>query len=188
MRIGAIPRATHDQTRSRKCFPFSLSLSFFQGESKQPPEPDDQREFVHLFLADANAARFHHHGCADGHSHLPDNHRDLYPPVCFFLLQSTLGRHTQRPVRTTRLAYHHLVFCLLHTGLRLLRLLRPTTTHSSAFQSRPTVPAPFSTSYPSIPNPEPAPSAPPSSHPYGTTHAVNLQTRRRTLGALNEIN
>lgn len=174
VRIRDIPRATHDQTRSHEYFPFSLFLYFSQGESKQPPEPDDQRELVHLFLADTNAARFHHHGRADRHTDLPDSHRDLYPPVCFLLLQSALGRHTQRLVRTARLTYHHLVFCLLHTTLRLLRLLRPITTCSPALQPHPTIPTPFSTPNPSIPNPEPAAFAPPPSPPYGTTHAVKL--------------
>ncbi len=64
--------------------------------------------------------------------------------MCFFLLQSALGWHTQRLARTARLTFHHLVFCLLHTRIRLLHLLRPITC-SHALQPRPTIPTPFST-------------------------------------------
>ncbi len=154
-------------------FPFSLFLSFSQGESKQPPEPDDQRELVHLFLADTNAARFHHHGRADRHTHLPDNHRDLYPPVCFLLLQSALadtpsGLSGQPASPTTTLS----------SASSIQR-----SAYSACYAPLQPVAPPFSPTQQSPPHSPPQPLNPQSRAcclrstpitPYGTTHAVKL--------------
>lgn len=61
---------------------------------------NDQWESLYLFLADTDAAGLHLYGCPDSHTHLPDNHRDIHPSVCFLLLQPTSCWVTHWPLWT----------------------------------------------------------------------------------------
>ena len=175
-----------------------VSLFVPQGEPEQQAEPDDQREPVHLFLAHADETRLHHDGRPDCHPHLPDNHRELHPPVRVLLLQSAAGRRPSRLPHLHALLRGRNLSLLLH-GRRLLVLadsvpdsLRPPS-HPSCYPTlRPSyppppppppstsVPTPLPTSYSSVPDPSPAAAlAAPPSPPYGTTHAVNQGSRER---------
>lgn len=133
-------------------------MCFFQGEPAEQVELDDQWKPVYLFLAHPHEARLHHDGCPDCHTHLPDNHRDLHPPVCIFLLQPAPPRLPHWPSRPPCLTHHHpqRELCLL-----LLPLL--SSPHHHTLQPTAAVPAhhpPVSPAVPASSSP-PAPPHPP---------------------------
>lgn len=163
-----------------------------QGESKQQAKPDDQWESVHLLLADADETRLHHHGRPDRHPHIPDNHRELHPPVRLLLLQSAPGWWP--PWLTHLHAVQRRDVSLLMHGWGLLILtrsvpssLRPPrhpschpalrASHTPSASSS-SVATTLPTSSFSVVNPNPASALPaPSSPTCRTAHTVNMGSR-----------
>lgn len=180
-------------------WPINLTFGFlciFQGEPEQQGEPDDQWESFYLFLAHTHETRLHHHGCPDGHPHLPDNHWELHPPVHVLLLQSATGRRPPWLPHVYTVLWGRNLSLLLY-GWRLLILtnsvpssLRPprhASCHSSLRPTHPPPPPPSASistplppCYSTVPDPSPAATLPaPTSPSYGTTNTVNQGSRER---------
>lgn len=125
-----------------------------QGESAQQAQLDDQRKPVYLFLADTHETGFLHHGRPDCHAHLPDNHRELHPPVCILLLQPAPPRLPHGPCGPPRLTHHH----ARQRQLSLLLLPLVSSLHCHPFQP----PAAVATHHPPVSPAVPAPPTPPA--------------------------
>lgn len=170
-----------------------------QSESEQQVKPDDQWESVNLLLADADETRLHHHGRPDRHPHIPDNHRELHPPVHVLLLQSAPGRRPPRLAHLHPLQWRNLSLLVHDRGLLVLTSSVPSSLRPPRHPSRhpalrashspsppsapppsssPPVPTPLATSPPSVTNPGPASTFPaPSSPPRRTAYTVNTASR-----------
>lgn len=137
---------------------------FPKGEPAEQVEPNDQWEFVHLLLAHAHEARFHHYGRSDGHAYLPDNHRGVHPPVRVLLLQPASHWLPDRPRGAASLAHHYPHLCVL-----LLPLI--SASHRCPLQPPATVTAHYPSVAPAVtaPTPPPAPTLPPLPRRTGDT-------------------